>query len=457
MIKSFFIKMLNVFLHSTNARSLLLKKNIVSSFLLKMISFSISLLIVPMTINYVNPTKYGIWLTLSSIISWLSYFDLGFANGFRNRFTEARASGNNVLARQYVSTAYAVLSLLFLCVGLLATIVNRYIDWSAVLNIDDVYREELRLTFGLLTCFFCIDVVAKIFTTMLTADQKPAVASLITTVGQVCALITIYLLTKLVSSGSLVSLAVTFSFVPCLVLILFSIVSFTLGRYKEMAPSVKYVQFGLTKKILSLGTQFFLIMVSMLFIYQCLSVIILRVLGAEAVTQYNVANRIFTIVYMACNIIIAPFWSAFTDAYVKLDYTWMRAMVKKLEKVWLFGCIPLLVVLLVFSDFIYDVWIGESVDVPFALSVSMALYVMFQTVANIYMYLINGTSKVRVQLIVYASFALISVPMIVLSCHSFGIAGAVIVPALVYAIQAIVGKVQITKLIEGRATGIWNK
>ena len=87
----------------------------------------------------------------------------------------------------------------------------------------------------------------------------------------------------------------------------------------------------------------------------------------------------------------------------------------------------------------------------------MALYVMFQTVANIYMYLINGTSKVRVQLIVYASFALISVPMIVLSCHSFGIAGAVIVPALVYAIQAIVGKVQITKLIEGRATGIWNK
>ena len=195
----------------------------------------------------------------------------------------------------------------------------------------------------------------------------------------------------------------------------------------------------------------------MLFIYQCLSFIILRVLGAEAVTQYNVANRIFTIVYMACSIIIVPFWSAFTDAYVKQDYVWMRAMVSKLEKVWLFGCIPLLALLLVFSDFIYDVWIGDSVVVPFPLSVSMALYVMFQTVANIYMYLINGTSKVRVQLIVYVSFALISIPMIVFSCQSFGIAGAVIVPALAYVIQAIVGKVQITKIVNGRATGIWNK
>ena len=192
MCKSFFVKLLNIFLHSTNARSLLLKKNIVSSFLLKMISFSISLLIVPLTINYVNATKYGIWLTISSIISWLSYFDLGFANGFRNRFTEARASGNNILARQYISTTYAVLSLLFFCVGLLATIANRYVDWCVVLNIDDVYREELRLTFGLLICFFCIDFVAKIFTTMLTADQKPAVASLIATVGQVLGLLRRY-------------------------------------------------------------------------------------------------------------------------------------------------------------------------------------------------------------------------------------------------------------------------
>ena len=441
----------------TDRRTVLVKRNIVASFVIKGWSVLMQFLLVPLTLHSLGAYENGLWLTISSIISWLSYFDLGFANGFRNRFTEARASGNNILARQYISTTYAVLSLLFFCVGLLATIANRYVDWCVVLNIDDVYREELRLTFGLLICFFCIDFVAKIFTTMLTADQKPAVASLIATVGQVCALVTIYSLTKLVPSGSLVSLAVTFSFVPCVVLILFSIFSFTLGRYKEIAPSVKYVRFGLTKKILSLGTQFFLIMVSMLFIYQCLSFIILRVLGAEAVTQYNVANRIFTIVYMACSIIIVPFWSAFTDAYVKQDYVWMRAMVSKLEKVWLFGCIPLLALLLVFSDFIYDVWIGDSVVVPFPLSVSMALYVMFQTVANIYMYLINGTSKVRVQLIVYVSFALISIPMIVFSCQSFGIAGAVIVPALAYVIQAIVGKVQITKIVNGRATGIWNK
>lgn len=75
---------------------------------MKCISILVSLQVVPLTITYINPTKYGIWLTLSSIIAWLSYFDLGFAHGFRNRFSEAKANGNILLAKEYVSTTYAV-------------------------------------------------------------------------------------------------------------------------------------------------------------------------------------------------------------------------------------------------------------------------------------------------------------------------------------------------------------
>lgn len=96
-----------------NERSVIIKKNIAASLVLKCVSILISLQVVPLTIDYINPTKYGIWLTLSSIIAWLSYFDLGFAHGFRNRFAEAKAKGDIRLAKEYVSTTYAVLFLLF--------------------------------------------------------------------------------------------------------------------------------------------------------------------------------------------------------------------------------------------------------------------------------------------------------------------------------------------------------
>ena len=94
-------------------RSITVKKNIAGALVLKCISILISLQVVPLTIDYINPTKYGIWLTLSSIIAWLSYFDLGFAHGFRNRFAESKAKGDIKLAKEYISTTYIVLFLLF--------------------------------------------------------------------------------------------------------------------------------------------------------------------------------------------------------------------------------------------------------------------------------------------------------------------------------------------------------
>ena len=74
-------------------RSIKAKKNIAASFVIKGLSIAISLVMVPMTIHYINPTQYGIWITLSSIIGWFSFFDIGFGNGLRNRFAESIAMG----------------------------------------------------------------------------------------------------------------------------------------------------------------------------------------------------------------------------------------------------------------------------------------------------------------------------------------------------------------------------
>ena len=438
-----------------NERSVAVKKNIAVSLVLKCISILVSLQVVPLTIGYVNPTKYGIWLTLSSIIAWLSYFDLGFAHGFRNRFAEAKAKGDMKLAKEYVSTTYAVLFLLFSVILLITLVVNNYLDWSRILNIDPVYKDELSLVFGLLACFFCLNIVASVFTTMLTADQKPALASLISTSGQVLAFACVYVLTK-TTKGSLSALAVSFSAIPCLFLLIVSIIVYQTKKYKIVAPSLRDVRFSLVRSVVGLGGQFNLVMFSMLFNFQLTNIILSRVQGPEAVTQYNIAYKYFNVLNMAANIILTPFWSAFTDAYIKRDYNWMRGTLEKLEKLWLL-CIPILVLMVLSSDLLYKFWIGDSVAVSFSLSFCMAIYVLCQTGGNMYMFLINGTSKIRLQLIIYLSFALVSIPLMKYCCKYYGIEGILIVPTTVFILQAFIGRVQILKMINGTAKGIWLK
>lgn len=57
------------YFNKSDQRTNVIKKNIVISFIYKMLSIALSLAIVPVTVNYVNGEQYGIWLTISSIVA----------------------------------------------------------------------------------------------------------------------------------------------------------------------------------------------------------------------------------------------------------------------------------------------------------------------------------------------------------------------------------------------------
>jgi O-antigen/teichoic acid export membrane protein len=114
---------------SGHERSIKAKKNILASLVIRGCSIAISLVLVPLTINYINTSRYGIWLTLSSIVAWLSFFDIGLTQGLRNKFAEAKARGDDALAQIYVSTTYALLAIIF-CAIWLPLCANNFLNWS---------------------------------------------------------------------------------------------------------------------------------------------------------------------------------------------------------------------------------------------------------------------------------------------------------------------------------------
>lgn len=388
-------------------------------------------------------------------MSWFFFFDIGFTQGFRNRFAEARAKGDTEMGRIYVSTTYAALAMLFMGLIVLVAIINGFIDWSQILNIDSAYRHELSLVFIITISFFGLNVVFSTFTTMLTADQKPALQSLIQVMGQAIAFIVIYALTKVDTDGNLHTLALVFSGIPVAVILLSSIFFFN-TKYKEVAPTFRCVRFGYVKNILGLGSEFFVITTSMLFIFNLMNIIISRVLGPETVTEYNIAYKYFIVLYMCIVLILNPFWSAFTDAYTKKDYAWMKSMFGKLEKLWLMA-IPLILLMYIAAPHFYQFWIGDTVVVSASTRIFVAIYILFMAFGAIYMYMINGIGKVRIQLIIYVSFAFVSYPVMTYMCKSWGIPGLLVVPTIVYALQGVLGRIQLKRIFRGEAQGIWDR
>lgn len=437
------------------SRTILIKKNIIGSSILKGISILVSFLLVPLTIDFVNPTRYGIWLTLSSLMSWFSFFDIGLTHGFRNKFAEAKALGDTQKAKEYVSTTYASLTILFGSLILIVIPINYFIDWSSILNISDIYRDELRTVFGILIFFFCCTIILQIISTLVIADQRNALSSMIHVAGQILTLIIIFLLTRIYSEGNLSVLALALSGSPVLILIISTIFLFT-RKYKEYRPSFANIKFSYVKDILGLGSKFFIITSSMLFIFQLINVIISRNLGPETVSQYNIAYKYFSIVMMIWSIVMAPFWSAFTDAYTKNDYNWMKKMLFRLEKIWLIS-IPLMIIMLSFSNIFYKYWLHNALTVSFTISIFVALYIIINMRGSLYMALINGIGKLQLQLYIYLIFALLAYPLMNYFCKKWGIPGLLLIPSIVYLIQAISGQIQIHKILNKKCSGIWDK
>lgn len=440
---------------NSSGRSKEVMRNILISFISKGIAGICSLLVVPLTINYVNPTQYGIWLTLSSIIGWVVFFDLGLGNGFRNKFAEAKTKGDIELARQYVSTTYLSLSIIVLFLLVIVGVSNLFLNWPSILNVDDSYLLELRNVCAIVSFFFCINLVVSLFSTVLTADQKPGWADMLNAAGHVLSLIVIYFLT-ISSEGSLLNLALYYSGVPTILIFVCSVYAFKFTHYKEVAPRMKSVRINLVSSITNLGFQFFFISVSLIFIFQIMNIVISRELGPDAVTEYNIAYKYLYNLTILVVIIITPFWSAFTDAYYKSDFQWMERSIKKLETIWLLSVLGSIVMILL-ADFFYEIWIGKDVQVHLSTTISIAIYITIFNIGHIYMYLINGIGTIRIQLIIYLVIALMAWPLMVLSCRLFGLPGVIIVPSMAILLQAVFGKIQISKIIHGHAHGLWMK
>lgn len=436
----------------TNDRSKNVIKNIVMSFGVRLGSISVGLLLVPMTIKYISPLHYGIWLTISSVVSWMSFFDIGLGNGLRNKLATSLAKGDFREAKQYVSTTYAVLSIISIILFLLILILSPLVNWKEFLNIPSSVKDDIQFVVLIVLVSFCAQFIVQTLNTVLTASHEPAKAAFLSFLGQVGILVAVFIL-KLYVPGSLTILVIVLTSIPVLILLIASLVLYS-SKLRHLSPSFKLIDFTYAGRILNVGGAFFIIQIGALVLFQTGNIIITKVIGPAAVTEFNVAYKLFSIVTMISTIIVTPYWSAFTDAVAKGDYAWMRNNMKAIRKIWMILSI-VAVFLFFISGFIYKVWVGESVVVNRNLSFAMMVYVICSMWQTVHVFFLNGIGKVRLQLYCVVISAIVNIPLAIFLGKTFGLAGIISANTIVFIVMGIMFSIQVEKILSHKAKGIW--
>lgn len=435
-------------------RTVTIKKNIIWSLLIKGISIIVSLMLVPMTLGYVSAEIYGVWLTISSILNWLTYMDVGFTLGLKNRLTEALAIGDYDKCRRLVSTTYFIMIIIFIPLAVILFTISPFIDWCSILNVNSSYQEIILKTIQVLFIFISLQMIVNVFIAVVAAHQKTALSSLFNVIGQVFSLIIIGVMTKFVEP-SLLNLAFAYSMMPIAIVAISSMIYFKSSMHK-VAPSIAYIDFRYVKDLWNLGLKFFIIQVQQIVLYQATNLLISHIESPESVTQYNISYKILNVVVMVYTIILNPLWPAFTDAYAKKDFIWMNSIYQKMKKVF-YILFFLIVCITIASPVIYKLWIGNRVTIPFILTVSISIYTLIHCWDSLQVMLINGVGAVKLQANIIIIGLILHIPLSLLLGKFIGMYGVIASMCLINIIYAIFFTIQIRKILSCTAKGIWIK
>lgn len=439
---------------STDGRSKMLKSNILYSAILKVIGLITSLLVVTITLNYLNSELYGVWLTITSILYWFSFFDIGLGNGMRNYLTEAVSKGNYKEAQSYLSTTIIALTIIASVIAIVGFILLKLLNLNSVFNTNTISNTELQNVLFVAIGFTLILFVLKNIGYVFVALQKYALWDFINTLGNIIGLLIIFLLTKY-TNGKLIYVVFAFTCMPAIIYILAAIPIFS--KYPEFRPTIQSFRKDFLSTIVGKGLGFFLIQItSCLVIYGSSNLFITQFCGPESVTTYNIAYKFFNLLAIGYLVFISPMWNAYTDAYVKQDFNWIEKAFKSALKIWLFTEFAGIIMLIV-SQYFYLFWVGKAVHVPFMVSLSVFLYISFFNLNNCVTYLLNGLNKIYIQIITSITATFIYLTIMFVWGKNMNIQEIVFYMSVAYGAMTAIHFYQCRKLINQKATGIWNK
>jgi Na+-driven multidrug efflux pump len=136
--------------------------------------------------------------------------------------------------------------------------------------------------------------------------------------------------------------------------------------------------------------------------------------------------------------------------------SWITNSVKKILIIWSVLC-TVVVVMVLISESVYRIWVGNEIKVPFLLSVFMGLFVIITNWSNIFSYFLNGIGKIRLQFYSSIIIAIVNIPLSVLLAKYFemGITGVILATSICVGAGAIWAPIQYYKIIKKTAKGIW--
>lgn len=405
---------------SSNERYRRIGLTAIASILARIISVITTLVSVPLTIHYLGVERYGMWMTISSLVAFLGFADLGLGNGLINAIANAHGRNDHQSAKRFVSSAFFMLLGIAFMVALSAGFIYPWLNWKFIFNISSPTAvSEAGPAMVVYTVCSLINIPLAIVQRVHIGYQEGFINNLWNILGNILGLLGILL--AIYFKSGLPWLVFAMIGAPILSTLINSWSLFVRKR-PWLRPSLQYVELNALKKLFQIGAYFFILQIIYLIVFSSDNIIIAQILGPSSVTDLVVPQKLFSFLPMLMGLIFVPLWPAYGEAIARGDRFWVSTALRRSILGATFGSVAFSTLLFLFGTSIIKIWVGEHIKPSYLLLSGIGIQTIVSTVAMPLSVFLNGANIMRFQVILGIIVAIVSLTMKIILTNVIGLA-----------------------------------
>jgi O-antigen/teichoic acid export membrane protein len=400
-------------------RDRLAKINGVAAAIARASQVGIWLLTVPLAIRYLGNERFGLWMTINSVMAMATFADFGLGNGVLNSISSAYGRENKEEIRRVISNGLAVLTLIAAVLFGFFLFSYPFISWPDLFRVTS---HEARAEAGRAVLVFAACFALNIPLGVIQRIQMGLQENYITSAWQLCGSLLGFVgaVIGMHEHASLAVLLACITGAPVLASAL-NVLQFFAFRHRDLRPARGLISRATIAEIAHLGGLFFVLQIVVALAYSADNLIIARVGGAVNVPEYSIPQRMFSLISLLATMFLSPLWPAYGEAISRGDLKWVRNTLSRTLKFALAGSVLGSMLLLLLSHRLILCWIGPRIHPPFALLLGLAIWTVFDCCGNTVAMFLNGASVVRFQIIFASLFGIACLVTKVMLVRRFGI------------------------------------
>lgn len=394
----------------------------VSAIASKSLTSIIMLVSVPLTISYLGTERFGLWMTISSLLLILSTFsDLGLSVSYMNKISEANGVDHD-RARTYTSNAIFVLFLSGALILFFFLISTPFLNWASIFSLKSPETVlEVKKAIRLLIILFVVGLPFILVEKFQEGNQAGYLSYLWQSIGNVLGLLGLFLVVYFqLGLSALVLVTLGFPVVTRIINFLFQF------RVKKKWgwPRFTDINTKIIRELIRPGMIFFFISIFHVIGYNSDNFIISNMLDPSSVAVYGVVQKA-TLVSLLFWSFTASLWPAYTEALAKKDFFWLKKTIKRTLLINLVFGIGFGFLLTMFGSQLIFMWTGGQLLPSLDLLLGFSFYIIVNGLVGSFAIIYNSSFILKWQLPLIIASSLSSIVLKVYLCEYFGISGVV--------------------------------